>query len=336
MSFRSFSVVLVGFVLLILSGCKLKDDVEDLIEKPPPRPIPLERLGLNSFFNDEIFGSLSYQVQDIFKGLKIRRLRLLKRWDDIASPSPSSPPDFTFLKTVLETLPSSADVLLVTTGIPKWMERPENWIDANPRRTFIEKWFIPLLGFLKNYPVVRSIQVWNEPNDSGAIENKVMRFDIEENYLELCWLARRELGRAGLNLRLLNGATTAINQRGNSPLKYNRKLVSLGLRDLIDVFAIHFYGTQLQEFVKNDGVREFLRKLNMEIWVTESGERGVSKQLDYASRYWPYLIREVSTVKRIYIYTYAERESPARTYGLRNPSSEAPYSDLYLYLRGAQ
>jgi hypothetical protein len=315
-------------------SCKLKDDVEDVIEKPPPRPLSKEYLGLNSFFNDDSFGSAAHQAKDIFNNLGLRRLRVLVRWDDHASPVPEVQPNFNFITNVLDALPSTADVLVVTTGVPSWMNDPSNWIDLNPRRTFIEKWFTPLLSKLKQYSKVKSIQIWNEPNDSSLEENKIMKFDVPENYIELVWLAKREVERLGLNVKLLNAATTAINQKSNSPLDYNKKLVSLGLKDYVDIFAVHFYGSQLEQVVRKGGVREFLKDLRMEVWVTESGERGVTKQLDYASRYWPYLIKEIPAIKRIYIYIYADRDPPNRTYGLRNLSKDTPYSDLYFYLRG--
>jgi len=77
--------------------------------------------------------------------------------------------------------------------------------------------------------------------------------------------------------------------------------------------------------------------LRVPIWVTESGERGVTKQLEYVERTWPFLLKEAPGIQRFYYYTYASSGSSADiAYGLRTDQPQAPVSDLYVYLRDRQ
>jgi hypothetical protein len=99
------------------------------------------------------------------------------------------------------------------------------------------------------------------------------------------------------------------------------------------VYAIHYYGKLYENLVRPDGVDDFMETITLPVWVTESGEQGVTKQLAYAEEVWPFLLDRYSQIARIYQYQFTEGTPPESTYGLRNPSAQAPLSDLYIHLR---
>lgn len=325
------NIIIFLLACFALQGCIDKEKIEAVINEPRRKQIPLGRLGLNAFFNDERFGSVRSQVNDVTQNLKFRKLRLLLRWDDNAHPVPGLEPNFAFLDTVLSKIPRGTEILLVTTGIPSWMRDPQNWYNNNPRESFIRFWLNPLLDEISKYDIVKAIQVWNEPNDRSAIENSVMGFNSPSNYYEMLVLAKDLFEKKRIRKELINAATTAINQKSNDALEYNKRLISLGAHNLVDKWAIHFYGKQFDRVFTRGGVKDVLSRTRKAIIITESGEKGINKQLDYAERVWPFLIESLGNIELIYIYTYTEDAPAESTYGLRNLSKN-PFSDLYLKL----
>lgn len=132
---------------------------------------------------------------------------------------------------------------------------------------------------------------------------------------------------------LLNAATTAINQNFPETRDYNRAMRDAGAVDLVDVWAVHYYGKQYENVIRSGGVADFLNGLNKPVWITESGAQGVNNQLAYAEEVWPYLQEHIDRLERIYYYQFTEATPPDTTYGLRNLSASMPVSDLYTYLR---
>ncbi|MCS6894454.1 MAG: glycoside hydrolase family 5 protein, partial [Deltaproteobacteria bacterium] len=330
----TFMNVLLGIVVFFFTGCQIDETTKKakaIVDKPPRKTIPYKLLALNAFFNDPRFGSLYYQVTDVLRNLKLNRLRVLIRWDDKAHPSPEMRPNFALLEEILNSLPQDAKVLIVTTGTPTWMSDSSNWLSENPRKTFIELWFKPLIQFLFTRTQVEAIQIWNEPNDMDQVENRIMAFKDSGKYFELLKACSEFLKSSGQQIRILNGATTAINQGGHGALNYNKELVKLGAHHLVDAWAIHFYGMQFERVFKNGGVADVLKRVKKPLWITESGARGINNQLEYGERVWPFLAENFEFLARIYIYTYTEDAPSDQTYGLRNLSTR-PYSDLYLHL----
>ena len=110
-------------------------------------------------------------------------------------------------------------------------------------------------------------------------------------------------------------------------------MISSGILNYVDVFAAHFYGKQIENVLRPKGVKDFIRSIKKNIWFTESGEKGVNKQKDYAQRVFPFLLGLSSFVKRVYIYQFTEDTPASNTYGLKNLTPGFTISDLYIYLR---
>ena len=145
-------------------------------------------------------------------------------------------------------------------------------------------------------------------------------------------LAYSEKQSLGVKKLILNGATTGIAQNFPSTLNYNKAIISNGINNFVDIFAIHYYGNNFENVLIDDGVRDFLNGLGKEIWITESGIRGYNKQLEYVETVFPFLRDKIDGINRIYYYQYASEENADQAFGLRNLSEENPVSDLYKLL----
>ena len=107
----------------------------------------------------------------------------------------------------------------------------------------------------------------------------------------------------------------------------------LGAEFLVDVWNVHYYGTRFESVVTSNGVADFLNGIGKPIWITESGEQGPNNQLAYAEKVWPFLIEEVPSIERIYVYQFASKEPLEQNYGLKTGDPALPVSDLYINLR---
>lgn len=155
--------------------------------------------------------------------------------------------------------------------------------------------------------------------------------DSPENYYQMLKTGAKFLRKRAKKLKVIPAATTSIFQNFPDTLQYNQKLQELGMQKWVDVWAIHLYGTNFEQMYF--GVGSFLNSLNMPIWVTESGRPGVSRQLNYAQKWWPFLESEIPNTQRIYHYRYSEDTNSEETYALKNHSSSSPTSDLYNHLK---
>jgi hypothetical protein len=181
---------------------------------------------------------------------------------------------------------------------------------------------------------IEGFQIWNEPNDPNRQDNAIMGFIGDPSgYASVLSAAHRVVKSIAPGKLVISAATTAINQNYPDTLNYNRGMRDAGAEGSCDVWAIHYYGTQYENVERNNGVAEVLNGLSRPVWVTESGAQGVNSQLEYGERTWPFLFEELQGLQRIYVYQYTENSDPTVTYGLRNPSSGQPLSDLYIWLR---
>lgn len=327
--------------LLSLSACggggKVKDvidDITDVAQDPPRRTINTSIMGVNAFANDQRFGSISSQFLEVRDTMRLQHARLLFAWNDQVQPNPAASPDFSFYDELLRSLPAGIDALIVVTGVPSWMSDPANWIENNPRRTFVERWVSQVVTRYGANPKIAGWQIWNEPNNASDPNNSTLELlNSPENYVEMLALASNASKQAAPSRLVLNAATTAINQNFPASVDYNRAMRDAGAQSLIDVWAIHYYGKQYENVVRPDGVGEFLNGLGVPIWITESGAQGVNAQLEYVERTWPYLLEQAPGIARIYYYQFTDATASATTYGLRNLDPAAPVSDLYIYLR---
>lgn len=320
--------------LTLALGCNSSDVEEavDIADGVPRKTVPQERLGVNAFANDSRFGTPSQQFNDV-RRLGLRWVRVLFSWDDNVQSSPSKAPFFGFYDDVLSAIPQDMKVLVILTGVPRWVNNSANWVGGSARSTFVDQWVRPVVERYKDDPRVEGFQIWNEPNMvENAMNSTLDVATSPTNYVEMLALAHNVIKDVAPDKLVVSAATTAINQNYPSSLDYNRAMRDAGAQNFLDVWGVHYYGKQFENVVRSNGVRDFLEGLSSRIWITESGERGVSSQLAYAEQVWPFLLDKIPEIERIYIYQYSEDESPATTYGLRNTSS-TPLSDLYVWLR---
>ena len=327
--------VILSFIFVVLSACNssVKDAI-DLIDGVPRKDIDASQLGVNAFVNDARFGSISSQFLTVRDTLRLGYVRVLFNWDSAVQGSPGASPNFSFYDDVLEAVPSGVDVLVVLADLPNWMSDSSNWIEGNPRTTFVERWVKPVVNRYASSSKVVGFEIWNEPNMSANSDNITLGVaDNPENYVELLARAYDVVKEAAPNKLVLNAATTAINQNFPDTIHYNERMRDAGAQSFLDKWAVHYYGKQFENVVRNDGVQDFLNGLVKPIWVTESGETGVGNQLAYGEQVWPFLNDNVNGIERIYIYQLTEATPSDVTYGLLNLSSDAPVSDLYVWLR---
>jgi hypothetical protein len=317
-------------------GCS-SSEIEDLIDSSDGfdrKPIDRSVLGINAFVNDLRFGSIRGQFEEVRNVLGIRRARVLMAWNDQIQPTPGATPNFSFYDDIISSAPADMELLVILTDVPTWMSDRSNWVGDNPRRTFVERWVRPVLSRYSSSTKIVGWQIWNEPNNRSFRENDVIQVtDSPENYVELLALASNVVESLTPTKLLLNGATTAINQNFPDTLNYNRAMRDAGAREFVDRWAVHYYGKQFENLVREGGVRDFLNGLGEQIWLTESGEQGVNNQLAYGEEVWPNLQERIPAIERIFIYQFTDSSSVDSTYGLRTLSPQFPVSDLYISLR---
>lgn len=328
---RSISLI----VLILGIGCNSSDDAKDLIDTidgPESKQIDTSRMGVNLFANQSFAGSVCSQFLDVRDTLRLNHVRVLFNWDDNVQPSPESTPNFSFYDDIVDCIPSGVDALVILTNVPSWMTVSSNWISGNPRQTFAQLWAKKVAKRYAGNTKIAAFQIWNEPNLNGIPANETIGvLTSPENFVELVSLSSNLIKDADPGRKIVSGSTSAIAQNFPTTLNYNKAALLAGLENFIDYFGVHYYGTNFEVFTLD--VKDFLNSISKPIWVTESGRQGVNQQLDYVSKTWPFLREKVANIDRIYYYRYAENTSPEITFGLRNPSTEFPVSDLYIYLR---
>lgn len=333
-------LMFMAMVGLGLIGCD-SDSVEDTIDAidssindPERRTIDTSRMGVNAFANDSRFGSIAAQYREVQDVLRLRYVRILFAWSDQVQPAPSEAPNFSFYDDIVAALPEGVEALVVLTNVPAWMSDSTNWINDNPRTTFVERWVRPVVNRYRNNPRITAFQIWNEPNTTIFPENEVLSVtNSPDNYLELLAGAYSVIRDRAPGKAVVMAATTAINQNFPSTINYNKALRDGGAEQFADVWAIHYYGKQYEQVVRSDGIANFLNELERPIWMTESGAEGVDKQLEYVEKTWPFLRERISGIDRIFYYQFTSSRPANETYGLRTLDQNQPVSNLYTWLR---
>ena len=329
---------MVVFFLLVLSGCgsSVKEVLNVIVDEPDRKAIDTSVLGVNAFFNNSNFGSISAQAREIKNDLKLNRVRVLFAWNDDVQPSPSVAPNFSFYDDIVSaTAAAGMDVLVILTGVPSWMGDGANWTSSgNPRKTFGDRWVKRVVNRYRNRSHIVGYEIWNEQNELAEPDNVVL--DMAQNainYTELLCYAYSVIEDVSPDKLVVSGATTAINQNYPKSLNYNKEMRDAGIQSCADIYGIHVYGKQFENFERGGGIKDFLNGLSRLIWVTESGAQGINSQLAYGERMWPYLLEQIPDVQRIYQYQAFEPTDSASTYGLRNLTPGLTLSDLYIFLR---
>lgn len=330
---RQFLLIAVITLMAACSSSDVKDAI-DVAEGVPRKDIDRSYLGVNAFANDSLFGSPESQFIEVRDTLRLKQVRVLVAWNDAQHPDPNSPPFWGFYDDLLGALPSGVSALIVVTGIPSWMNNSANWIEGNPRRTFVERWLRPVLRRYGRNDRISAVQVWNEPNMLANPDNTTLGVATAPTaFVELLALARNVVDEVVPRLLMVSGATTAINQDFPTTLDYNRAMRDAGAGAFVDRWGMHVYGKQYERFIRSGGVTDFINELGEQVWVTESGAQGVNEQLAYGEEMWPYLREEMPNIERIYIYQFTENTPSATTYGLLNPTAGSSLSDLFVWLR---
>lgn len=328
--------LILGLLSLNLLSCN-SSEIEDAIESfedVPRKTINTDELGTNAFANDRRFGSIEQQFSEVKSTLRLNSVRLLFNWDNNVQPSPGAGINFSFYDDIVEALPAGMDAIVVLTGVPGWMSDSSNWINGNPRTTFVELWVKKVAARYAGRSRIIGWQIWNEPNMFANQDNVLLDLAANPaNYVQMLQQAFSAIRAISPSKLVISAATTAINQNYPETLNYNRAMRDAAVTSFCDIYAIHYYGRQYENLRRSGGVADYLNGVDKEIWVTESGEMGINNQLTYAEQTWPLLRDEVGGIRRIYQYQFTEAGDANSTYGLRNLTPGLELSDLYIYLR---
>lgn len=331
--FRRLLVALL-LALVALPGCS--SDTKELIEletNPPSRkPIDVSRTGVNNFFVDRAFGTIPQQYREIRDTLGLRYVRVLFAWSDEVQPSFNTPPDYNFYDDIIANIPAGVDVLITVAHTPSWMSTPSNWIDGDPRKTWVEKWLRPTVARYANRPGIIGWQIWNEPDNTVLASDAFLELTSPENYYSLLVDGSEVVRRLDPTRLVVSAATRSIQQSSRSNLNYNKQLRNLGAETLVDIWAIHYYGKQFEQVILSGGVADFVNGLNVPVWVTESGEQGPDRQLQYVEQVWNFLDEKMpGKIQRFYYYQFGEPVAPESNFGLRM-NGPVFVSNLYVHL----
>jgi hypothetical protein len=338
---RLFNVIFINLSFLFLFACNSAGKLEDLgdlaLDPPSRKQIDRSKVGTNNFFiNREAFGSVDQQFSDIQKSLKIPFVRILLEWSDGVQADPTSALDLSFADSILDKIPAGVDVLIVLNHLPSWMANSANWIDGDPRKTFVQKFITPVVTRYAGRRGIIGWEIWNEPDFVMFSPDEVMGLTEPSNYFELLKQSYEVIRAIDPAKLVVMAATRSIQQNYPSSFNYNKTLKDLGAVNYTDVWNIHYYGKQYEKVVVNGGIADFLKGIGKPIWVTESGEQGPNNQLAYVEEVWPFLSKEIPAIDRFYYYIYASAGMAQDNFAMRSTDSAFPVSDLYVYLRDNQ
>ena len=333
----SIGRTLVGLLLLLASiggiGCDAQDLLDVALDPPKRKPIDTSIVGVNNFFVLDEFGSIEDQFLEIRDKLGIKFVRILFAWTDGVQSGPNAPLNYSFYDRIVESIPPGMDVVIVLAHTPTWITNPANWIENNPRITFALEWVRPTVRRYANNPRIIGWELWNEPDLTVVASDAALEVTIPEKYAELIAYSTNEVRRGDPGKLVVMGATRSIQQQFPTTLRFNKTLKDLGLEDMVDVWNVHYYGSNYESVVTTNGIRDFLNSLKIPIWITESGEQGPNKQLAYVETAWPFLKEKIPGIARFYYYEFASNAPIDQNYGLRTGDPALPVSDLYVYLR---
>jgi hypothetical protein len=190
----------------------------------------------------------------------------------------------------------------------------------------VDLWVKPTVTRYKANARISAYQIWNEPNDTANPDNAALGFQDPNKYIETLASASSYIKTQAPGKLVINAATTAIAQNYPKTLNYNKALLSAGITRLVDRFAIHYYGSNYQNVILPNGISSTLAKIDIPIWVTESGRQGSNRQREYIERTWTLLDNNIPKIERYYYYQFTDGTPGSSSYGLKFPGG---ISDLY-------
>ncbi|MCB0323322.1 MAG: cellulase family glycosylhydrolase [Bdellovibrionales bacterium] len=329
---RSFALFLVACACVSACTSETRDLLELETDPPSRKPIDVSRTGVNNFFVDREFGSIPQQYSEIRNTLGLRYVRVLFAWTDDVQPSPNTPPDYNFYDNIIANVPSGVDVLITVVHTPSWMASSSNWINGDPRVTWVERWLRPTVQRYAGQPGVIGWQIWNEPDNTVVPSDSALQLTDPQNYFDLLALGSQVVRSNDPTRLVVSAASRSIQQNSRDNLNYNKQLQDLGAENLVDIWAIHYYGEQFEQVIISGGVADFVNSLRVPVWVTESGEQGPDRQLQYVETVWPFLDEEMpGKIQRFYYYQFGETGPPESNFGLRM-NGPVFVSNLYTHL----
>lgn len=319
-------------MLATVAACGFADDAEDLGEIffRDGGEIDRETLGVQNEFVSNPKGGAGAQALDIRETLGIRHIRTTFFFDEGFLASEGSQPNWARFDAIVGAIPPGTDLLPILAYAPQWLANRPDW-----KSVFLERYVIPVLDRYGRDGRIGGWEIWNEPdgfcNGRGGAPAGVLDCSAED-YVDLVRLVAPAI-RARSAAPIVGAATTSINQSFPEHFDFNRRMVSAGILDAIDVYNFHWYGEQFERLVVG-GIEDFLESTGKPLWCTESGERGSTRQLGHAEDVFPVLEDRIENLERIYVYTYFDGEPPDSTYGL--VAGDGLESDLYQFLRDAR
>lgn len=332
---RAFAAlaVLLGSAAFIFGCSSGTEDLLGIALDPPSRkPIDTSIMGVNNFFIHPEFGSIPEQFADIQRNIRLRHVRVLFAWTDDVQPTPDSEPSYGLYDDIVAAIPPGVDVLVVLTHQPQWMADPSNWINGNPRQTWVERWLKPTIARYRGTPGIVGWEIFNEPDIVTVPADEALGLRDPANYMELLRFASPAISAGDPGKLRVIAATTSIQANFPNNLNYNIALRDQGAQSLVDRWNIHYYGEQFENVVRPSGLEDFLATLSIPVWCTESGKQG-NEQLAYVETVWPFLREKAPNIERFYYYQYGDTLELLQNFGLRTTDPDFPVSDLYVFLR---
>lgn len=313
--------------LLAFPSCGLFDQAEELgdIVFSGGGKIPRDSLGVVNEFVDNPKGDPPAQGNDIRSTINVRHVRTTFFFDETFLAAEDSSPDFSRFDVIVASIPADADLLPILAYAPRWLANRGDW-----KQVFIDRYVIPVLDRFGDDGRIVGWEIWNEPDGfcNGRTAPPGVLDCSPEDYVDLVRRVAPEIRKRSKAL-VVGAATTSINQSFPDHLDFNREMVADGLLALIDVYNFHWFGRQLEKLAF--GIKDFLDGTGKRVWCTESGDQGVTNQLEHAKDVFPVLKDQVKRLERIYIFTYFDGVGPADTFGL--VAADGTESDLYQFLR---
>lgn len=297
------------------------------INKKKKITIDRSKIGLNAFYNDPRQGSLDFQSKEISKNLGIKTVRILFHWDEFNNKAEHENINWGFIDGILNSFHDDMKALIVVEGLPRWLKE----YPGDKHEAFVNM-FRKMCHKYKSDNRVLGYQIWNEPNMEAHEDNVVMGFVKSPlKYLRLLGSCYESSKTINPNKKILNAATTSISQNYPETLNYNRILIKNRVCDVVDIFAVHWYGNKLEKLHRPNGIIETLNGVNKPIWMTESGKSGQKGQKEYVKTVWPYLFKKIPNLQIIFYYIYYECENSPINFGLKyiNSKNKLILSDLF-------